>query len=130
VLLRDLRWVFKLSQRELAERAGLPQPTIARIESRATANPGVRTIATILGSCGVELIPMCRGGDELGMRPDFDGGIGARDRVERQLPAHLSVERLHEWDGWWGWFRIAWSKNDSVAPRYWYWRRPRFPREY
>ncbi|MGH9382519.1 MAG: helix-turn-helix domain-containing protein [Thermoanaerobaculia bacterium] len=43
-----------LSQRELAERTGIAQPTIARIESGA-ASPRCETLGRLLDACGYEL---------------------------------------------------------------------------
>lgn len=40
-----------MTQRELAKRAGVPQSTIARIES-AAIDPRVETIEKLLGECG------------------------------------------------------------------------------
>lgn len=47
-----------LSQRELAERTGVAQPTIARIESGA-ASPRCETLDRLLDACGydLELLP-------------------------------------------------------------------------
>jgi len=43
-----------LSQRELARRSGVPQPTIARIE-RGQQIPRVDTLMRMLDACGFEL---------------------------------------------------------------------------
>jgi transcriptional regulator with XRE-family HTH domain len=43
-----------LSQRGLARRAGVPQPTIARIESGAVT-PNLSTLEQLLASCGYRL---------------------------------------------------------------------------
>ena len=43
-----------LSQRELARRSGVPQPTIARVE-RGQQVPRVDTLVRILDACGFEL---------------------------------------------------------------------------
>lgn len=49
-LLREARIAAGLSQRELAARAGIPQPAIARIESGASS-PRVDTLARLLAAC-------------------------------------------------------------------------------
>lgn len=54
-LLIRLRVRFGLSQAELAEKAGLKRPYIARIES-GQANPTVRTLGRILASLGFSLV--------------------------------------------------------------------------
>ena len=43
-----------LSQRELAEKAGLPQSTVGRIESGAV-DPRFETLMTLLRACGYDL---------------------------------------------------------------------------
>lgn len=52
-----LRWARRkagLTQRELAERAGVAQPTVARIESGAVV-PRVDTLDKLLRACGYTL---------------------------------------------------------------------------
>ena len=53
-LLRTARSRAGLTQRALAERAGVPQPAIARIESGAS-RPRVDTMDRVLRACGAEL---------------------------------------------------------------------------
>jgi transcriptional regulator with XRE-family HTH domain len=53
-VLRTARRRARLSQRELARRAGVPQPTVARIETRAVS-PRVATLDRLLAVCGVGL---------------------------------------------------------------------------
>lgn len=51
-----LRWArrrAKLTQRELAARTGIPQSTIARIESGT--DPHLGTLSTLLRACGYDL---------------------------------------------------------------------------
>jgi len=43
-----------LSQRQLAERSGVPQPAIARIESRRTL-PRIDTLSRLLRACGFQI---------------------------------------------------------------------------
>jgi transcriptional regulator with XRE-family HTH domain len=50
-MLRDARKGVRLSQRALARLAGVPQPTVARIESRAVV-PRVDTLDRLLAICG------------------------------------------------------------------------------
>jgi transcriptional regulator with XRE-family HTH domain len=52
-----LRWARRragLTQRQLAERAGVPQSTIGRIESGAT-DPRLSTLRHLLRTCGFDL---------------------------------------------------------------------------
>ncbi|CAN5140576.1 hypothetical protein BH18CHL2_BH18CHL2_04450 [soil metagenome] len=53
-LLRAARARAGLTQRALAERAGLPQPTVAAIE-RGHQDPRYRTLARLLLACGQDL---------------------------------------------------------------------------
>ena len=53
-ILRYARRKAGLTQRQLAEAAGIPQETIARIESSAT-QPRFDTLARLLDACGYEL---------------------------------------------------------------------------
>jgi transcriptional regulator with XRE-family HTH domain len=46
-----------LSQRELARRSGIPQPSISRIE-RGLGSPTVDTLERLLRACGMELEPV------------------------------------------------------------------------
>lgn len=64
-ILRDTRKRAGLTQRALAERAGVSQETIARIETSAT-QPRFDTLARLLDACGYELEVMPR----LGMGVD------------------------------------------------------------
>ena len=55
-----VRWARRragLSQRELAERAGVPQSTVARIESGAV-DPRASTLRALLRACEVDLEAM------------------------------------------------------------------------
>ena len=79
--LRRVRAQAGLSQRALAERAGVAQPAIARIES-GRVDPGVETLSHLLESCGFEL----------GAAPRRGEGI---DRtVIRQLLRLTPLQRL------------------------------------
>jgi transcriptional regulator with XRE-family HTH domain len=51
-----------LSQRELARRSGVPQPSISRIE-RGLGSPTVDTLERLLRACGMELEPVDRPGE-------------------------------------------------------------------
>lgn len=58
-VLRQARRRARLTQRALAERCGLPQPGIARIESGRVV-PRVDTLDRLLRACGEELRAMPR----------------------------------------------------------------------
>lgn len=53
-MLRTARHEAGLTQRELARRAGVPQPTVARIEAR-TVVPRLDTLDVLLAICGKQL---------------------------------------------------------------------------
>lgn len=59
--LRHARRNAGLSQRALARRARIPQPTVARIETRAVV-PRVDTLERLLAACGRELASVPRPG--------------------------------------------------------------------
>jgi transcriptional regulator with XRE-family HTH domain len=61
-MLRYARGKAALSQRELAKRAGVPQPTVARIESGSVV-PRVDTLDRLLRACGMSLEVMPRIGE-------------------------------------------------------------------
>ena len=80
-MLRDARHRAKLTQRQLAQKSGIPQETIARIE-RGRADPRVNTLDRLLAACefGLESMPRL--------------GIGI-DRTQIQALLRLSpTERL------------------------------------
>ena len=53
-MLRMARRRAGLSQRELARRAGVPQPTVSRIE-RGQMSPSLDTLGPLIEACGMEL---------------------------------------------------------------------------
>ena len=63
-MLREARREVKLSQRALALVAGVPQPTVARIESGAVT-PRVDTLDRLLRACGKDLELVERAGTGL-----------------------------------------------------------------
>ena len=63
-ILREARREAGLGQRELARRAGIPQPTLSRIE-RGLASPRFDTLDRLLRECGSELNLVRRPGQEV-----------------------------------------------------------------
>lgn len=57
-MLREARARARMTQRQLAEKSGIPQETIARIE-RGRADPRVNTLDRLLEACefGLEVMP-------------------------------------------------------------------------
>jgi predicted transcriptional regulator len=80
-LLRTARRRAGLSQRELADLAGVPQPAIARIES-GRVQPRVDTLGRLLRACGWDL--------EVAPR----AGVGVDRTVMRQLLRLTPQQRL------------------------------------
>ncbi|MEU1587428.1 helix-turn-helix transcriptional regulator [Micromonospora sp. NPDC005710] len=109
--LRALRRRADLSQRQLAEKSGVPQPTLARIESGRSADPRFRTVERLVRAAGGEVA--------VGVPPSVSGITppppvphdDMRDEAGRRYPAHLDVWPVHEprdWPGaWWAeWYRL------------------------
>src|SRR4051794_3154016 len=96
-LVREARHGAGLTQAELAERLGLSQAAIARLE-RPGANPTLRTLQRAVEATGNQL--------ELGSSPrkrSFDETLIASnlrmrpaDRLRAFQSAHASVERLRD----------------------------------
>jgi transcriptional regulator with XRE-family HTH domain len=78
-MLREARAHARLTQRQLAEKSGIPQETIARIE-RGRSDPRVNTLDRLLAACafGLEVMPRL--------------GIGV-DRTQIQERIRASVDR-------------------------------------
>jgi DNA-binding XRE family transcriptional regulator len=110
--LRAHRAQLGLSQRALAERAGLPQSTLARLET-GTYDPRLSWIVAALGSVGARLVLPDAA------EPTRMAGEYARDEAGRRLPAHLQPYRLSEPHSWWpGQTRILmWPKTPKWSYR-------------
>ncbi|MER7888634.1 GNAT family N-acetyltransferase [Micromonospora sp. NPDC094482] len=110
VTLRALRRQADLSQRELAERAGVPRSTLARIETGQGSEPGFRTVERLIRAAGGEL---AIGGPTHAPLSAVPGvpHEGRRDEGGRRYPPHLDVRevrRLTDWPGaWWAhWYTL------------------------
>jgi transcriptional regulator with XRE-family HTH domain len=99
-MLREARARARLTQRQLAEKSGIPQETIARIE-RGRADPRVNTLDRLLAACefGLEVMPRL--------------GIGV-DRT--QIQERISAPIDHR-------FAIAMADDRNVAAFRRTWRR-------
>lgn len=79
-MLREARRRADLSQRELAARAGVPQSTVARIET-GVIDPKASTLRRILRACGadIEAMPVLgEGVDRTLIRADLDEPLPGR----------------------------------------------------
>lgn len=110
--LRALRRAADLSQRELSVRSGVPQATLARIESGRSAGPSFRTVERLVAGTGGQLT----------VSPAPGGGLPAvpqeelRDASGRHCPAHLDAREVREpkdWPGAW------WAHWPSLSAGYW-----------
>jgi transcriptional regulator with XRE-family HTH domain len=108
-LLRAARYWKQLSQRELAELAGLPKTTVDRIEAGQTVDPSLSTVQRLLAAASFGLIVMDENGEELSYSnaPPAHG-----DAAGRLLPAHLECRPID--DSWWGWYRIVWPDGPNA----------------
>lgn len=94
VALRRARTEAGLSQRELARRADVPQPAIARIE-QARVTPRVDTLSHLLAACGQDLdvTPLLGIGiDRSVIRRLLR--LSARGRLELAVVEAANLERL------------------------------------
>jgi predicted transcriptional regulator len=83
-----------LTQRALAVRAGVAQPTIARIES-GDHSPRVVTLEVLLNACGEQLDALPRAGDGVDRAPIRDLMEMSPGERLATLPAEAAVlERL------------------------------------
>src|SRR5438270_222220 len=83
-----------LTQRELALRAGVPQSTVARIETGAL-DPRTRTVERLLRACGMELDVSARPGagvDRTQLRERL--GLTPRARIEQTAAAAMELARF------------------------------------
>ncbi|MFF0467025.1 helix-turn-helix domain-containing protein [Micromonospora zamorensis] len=117
--LRALRRRADLSQRELAQRAGVPQPTLARIESGRALDPRFRTVERLVRAAGGQMgigVPSAASATiapasatitpaSATITPTPVPHDDMRDQAGRRYPAHLDVWPVHEprdWPGaWW-----------------------------
>ncbi|MFD2763659.1 GNAT family N-acetyltransferase [Micromonospora eburnea] len=110
--LRALRRAADLSQRELAGKSGVPQATIARIESGRSPDPGFRTIERLVGAVAGRITISPAASAEL----DPVAQEELRDAAGRHPPAHLEAREVREprdWPGAW------WAHWYNVPPERW-----------
>jgi transcriptional regulator with XRE-family HTH domain/GNAT superfamily N-acetyltransferase len=104
-MLRALRRRADLSQRDLAERPGVPQATVARIKSGATPNPSFRRVQTLVRAAGVGLrldMSGTQAAQQRGLPPAPQLLESARDGGGRRYPAHLDLREVRHPGDWWG----------------------------
>ena len=124
-ILRGVRSRRGLSQRRLAEVAGLPVSTISRIET-GRARPRYETMLHLLGCCGYAIVVADAGRQFEPLTEDrFDDHL--YDDAGRHPPPHLPLWLIksHYEDPWWGWGRLAWDIKERAVPSYTFEGRPR-----
>lgn len=100
-LVRRVRRIADISQRELAERCGLSKAAIGRVEAGAPV--AVHVFVRILAEVGLRLEIVNPDGWQVEpMRPD-----AVRDRANRLLPAHLDPRPVTFW-----WNRAPYRERD------------------
>lgn len=93
-LIRTARVRSRLSQRELARRAGTSPTAISQYE-RGRRDPGVATLRRILGAAGFGLrmeladLPVGISARSVPIPSDLDSGPGPRERGRVVLPLHV-----------------------------------------
>jgi transcriptional regulator with XRE-family HTH domain len=93
-MLRDARRRAGLSQRELARRAGVPQPTVARIESGVVV-PRVDTLDRLLRVCGLGLGGVPRPGSGVDRTPIRELlALSPRQRLRVAAEEARNLDRL------------------------------------
>src|SRR5260221_12680662 len=93
-MLREGRRRAGLSQRALAERAGVPQSTVGRIESGAI-DPRASTLGVLLRVCGLQLEvepTLGKGVDRTQIRERLR--LSPRRRIEDAVRAAAAVSRI------------------------------------
>lgn len=93
-LLKGARTKAQLTQRELAERAGVPQATVGRIESGAS-QPKLETLLLLLNAAGFELELRPRRGEGIDrtlIRQQLE--LSFEERVRRNSAESANVDRL------------------------------------
>lgn len=98
-LLRDARRRAGLSQRELAVRAGVSQPAVARLES-GRHSPSLATLERLLSACGERLVLGSVPVDDLDHHDasliESTLPLSAEQRIDRLLAVHCFAAELRD----------------------------------
>jgi transcriptional regulator with XRE-family HTH domain len=96
-LIRKVRRLADLSQRELATAAGVSRSTVGRVES-GTLTPSLETLLRLLGVAGLRLVVTDEDGRVIQPMRVWDD---RRDGAERAFPAHLDLILDPRGGEWW-----------------------------
>jgi transcriptional regulator with XRE-family HTH domain len=113
-VLRALRRAADLSQRQLAERAGVSQTAVARIESGRAGNPAFRTVERLVRAAGATLRAEADPPASGAAPPDPVPHEELRDAAGRRYPAHLDVLEVTRPEKWWG----SWWTETMIPSRW------------
>jgi transcriptional regulator with XRE-family HTH domain len=97
-LLRRARRLADLSQHQLATRAGVPQSTVARVESGKLA-PSLRMFQRLLAAAGLSLVVVDADGRVIQPMRESDD---VRNGGDRRYPSHLDTILDPRSGEWWG----------------------------
>jgi transcriptional regulator with XRE-family HTH domain len=97
-VLRQARRRCRMSQRDVARRAGVSAATVARAES-GTVRPSLDVLQRLLDATGLYLVVVDPDGRVIQPLEEFPL---ARDAASRRYPAHLDLIIDPEYGEWWG----------------------------
>lgn len=97
-LVRRVRRLARLSQRQLARVVGVSPSTVGRVEA-GTVMPTLPAFQRILAAAGLTLVVLDRDGQVVTPLDDLDD---VRDEAGRRLPSHVEVIRDPQPGQWWG----------------------------
>jgi transcriptional regulator with XRE-family HTH domain len=112
VLLRGLRRAADFSQRELANRSGVPLSTISRLEAGKRIDALFSTVVRLARAAGAQVLVADADGNPVPEIPHEQ----LSDDVGRHYPAHLDVRPVRTDADWWGCWWSAWY---SLGPERW-----------
>jgi transcriptional regulator with XRE-family HTH domain len=97
-LIRRARRRTGMSQRELADRAGVAPSTVAKVE-KGTLVPGLRVLEALLDGAGLFLVVVDPDGKVIQPLEEYPLAV---DNAGRRYPAHLDLIIEPEPFEWWG----------------------------
>jgi transcriptional regulator with XRE-family HTH domain len=112
VLLRALRRAADLSQRQLAERSGVPLSTISRLEAGTRRDALFGTVVRLARAAGAQVIVADPDGNPMPEIPHENLSDGAG----RHYPAHVDVRRVVTDTDWWG---CWWTDGSPIRLTFW-----------